>query len=135
MQNIKHSPSSVDLKKFGLIFGITTVLLFGLLLPLLFEKIFPIWPWVILLISGSLALLYPMRLNLLYNLWMLFGAMMAWVNTRLILGFIFYLLFFPFGLIKKIFGKDSMSRKFDTKLCSYRKKNNGRDKNYLENPF
>ena len=67
MKNTKHSPSSVDLKKFGLIFGITTVILFGLLLPLLFEKIFPIWPWVIFLISGSLALLYPMSLNLLYN--------------------------------------------------------------------
>lgn len=135
MKNTKHSPSSVDLKKFGLIFGITTVILFGLLLPLLFEKIFPIWPWVIFLISGSLALLYPMSLNLLYNLWMLFGSMMAWVNTRLILGLIFYLLFFPFGWIKKIFGKDSLSKKFDTKLSSYRKVNNDHEKNNLENPF
>lgn len=135
MKNINHSPSSGELRNFGLIFGITTALLFGFLLPWLFEKNFPIWPWLVFVISGCLAILYPLSLNLIYKLWMLFGGIMAWINTRLILGFIYYFLFFPFSLMLKFVRKDPMSRKFDTKLSSYRMKNNDHDINHMENPF
>lgn len=111
------------------------VVLFGFLLPWFFDKVFPIWPWWVFAVTGSLAIIYPLGLKMLYKAWMLFGGMMGWLNTRLILGIVFYLVFVPFGLVMKLFGKDPLLRKFDRKMTTYRITNYTDDKDNMENPF
>ena len=130
----KHSATTKELRDFGLIFGIIMVVLFGFLLPWFIEKTYPLWPWVVLTITGGLAVIYPLSLNPFYNLWMLFGSVMGWINTRLILGLVFYLVFVPYGLVMKLFGKDLLSRKLDSQVTTYRVTNNKHDNN-MENPF
>ncbi|MBN4080615.1 hypothetical protein JYT31_03020, partial [Beggiatoa alba] len=83
----------------------------------------------------SLALIYPLSLKPFYRLWMLFGAGMGWLNTRLILGLVFYFVFVPFGLVMKLLAKDPLSRKLDSQLTSYRVINNEQHKDNMENPF
>ena len=124
-----------ELREFGLIFGIIFVLLFGLLLPWLFDKAFPIWPWYILAVTGSLALIFPLGLKPFYKVWMVFGAVMGWINTRLILGLVFYIVFMPFGLVMKLFGKDLLSRKLDANMSTYRVVHDEQEKDNMENPF
>jgi predicted membrane channel-forming protein YqfA (hemolysin III family) len=131
----KSSVTTKELRDFGLIFGVIIVSLFGLLLPWFFEKIFPLWPWLVFSIMGSMAVIYPLSLKYIFKVWMLFGAVMGWINTRLILGIVFYLMFVPFALAMKLLGKDPLSRKLDKQMITYRVTNNVSEKNNMENPF
>ena len=124
-----------ELREFGLIFGVILVLLFGLLIPWVVDSDFPAWPWLTLAVTGSMAIIHPLSLKPFYQVWMLFGAIMGWINTRLILGIVFYFVFMPFGLIMKLFGKDLLSMKLDKTLTSYRVINDVQEKDDMENPF
>ena len=44
---------------------------------------------------------------------------MAWINTRLILFIVFYLIFTPLGLVMRLFGADLLERKIDKRKDSY----------------
>lgn len=134
--NIKKSTvTTKELREFGLIFGVILVVFFGVLLPWAFAKPFSLWPWWVFALTGSMALIYPLSLKPFYKVWMLFGAVMGWINTRLILGVVFYCVFMPFGLIMKLFGKDLLSRKLDSSLTTYRVIHNTQEKDNMENPF
>lgn len=131
----KKSPvNAKELRSFGVVFGIIFALLFGLILPWLFGKPLPLWPWFVFITTVSLAIIYPLSLKSFYNIWMWFGGIMGWVNTRLVLGVVFYFIFAPFGLVMKLFGKDLLSLKLDKQLKSYKIINNSDDVN-IENPF
>jgi len=61
----------------------------------------------------------PMALLPLYRVWTRFAAALAWFNTRVLLGLVFYLIITPVGLIMKIIGSDPMKRKIDKDTESY----------------
>jgi hypothetical protein len=50
---------------------------------------------------------------------MKFAALLAWVNTRLILGLFFYLVLTPVGVILRLMGKDLLDEKIDRSASSY----------------
>ncbi len=122
-------------RKFGLLTGAIVAGLFGLLIPLVFSLGFPKWPWILAGILVAWALLAPATLQPVYVGWMKFGNVMNWVNTRLILGLLFYGIFLPFGLIMRLLGKDSMQRKFDKKIASYRVTSHHDARDNVERPF
>lgn len=122
-------------RKFGLTTGAIIAVLFGFLIPWLFNFNFPRWPLIMAAVLGGLALVVPMALQPIYITWMKFGNVMNWINTRIILGVLFYGLFFPIGIILKLLGKDSMHRKFDKKLSSYRVISNNESKDNIERPY
>ena len=127
-----------DLRKFGFIMGGMFALMFGLLFPWLFNKSaenWPIWPFIVLAIFWTFAVFMPQALRPVNEIWLKIGNVLGWINTRIILGIMFFLLIFPTGLILKLFGKDSMDRKLDAKLKTYRKKIKPRNKEHLERPF
>ena len=124
-----------SLREFGFVTGIIVVLLFGLLLPWLFSSSYPLWPWYILAVLAGVALVMPMALSPVYKVWMRFGLVMGWINTRLILGIIFYILFTPIAMILKILGKDPMLRKLDAGLQSYRIESKSSPREHMEKPF
>lgn len=67
-----------------------------------------------------LALAWPRSLTHVYRLWMTVGEVLGWINTRLILGGIFYLLFTPIGVGMRLRGKDPMRRTLAPEAESYR---------------
>lgn len=134
MTNSKAQTRS-ELRDFGLIMGSIVALLFGLLLPWLFSAEFPFWPWIVAGIFVLPGLLFPQILAPVYKVWMAFGHVMGWINTRLILGIMFYLIILPIGLMLRLFGKDPMHRKTDPTVDSYREIHPDRDKKHFERPF
>ncbi len=54
----------------------------------------------------ALALLYPKVLVPPYKAWIAFGHVLGWLNARVILGVVFFLLVTPIGLIMRLLGKD-----------------------------
>lgn len=130
-----ENPGVHELRKFGLIFGAILVALFGLLLPWLFDFAWPVWPWIIAAISCTWALVHPGSLFPVYLVWMKFGHIMGWINTRIILGIMFYVIFFPVGVFMRMIAKDPMARKLDDSIASYRKESSPLDRNHIERPY
>ena len=124
-----------ELRTFGLVFATGIVLIFGLLLPWLFEHPWPTWPWVAAGILVTTALLLPSVLRPVYWLWMKFGHVLGWINTRIILGITFLLLFIPVALVFHLFGKDPMRRRLDPSASSYRIKSEHLPRERMEKPF
>jgi len=136
--NMKIESKKLDnktLREFGLITGSILVGLFGLLLPWIFEHNFPKWPWIIAGILWVWALLLPATLNPVYRGWMAVGHVLGWINTRIILGIMFYIIFLPVGLLLKMFGKDPMARKIIKSQESYRVIHSIPKKNHVERPY
>ena len=61
-----------------------------------------------------------------YDIWMKFAAVLAWVNTRIILIVMFYLVFTPIGLIMKLFGSDQLGLRMEKEKESYWIKKDGK---------
>ena len=127
-----------DLRKFGFIMGGMFALIFGLIFPWIAEKNshnWPVWPFIVMAVFWGIALFMPQVLRPVNTIWIKIGNVLGWVNSRIILGIMFFLIILPIGLILKLFGKDSMNRKFDKKLETYRRVTNPRSKENLEKPF
>jgi len=127
-----------DLRKFGFIMGGMFALIFGLIFPWIADKNlhnWPIWPFIVMAVFLAFAVFMPQALRPINAVWTKIGNVLGWVNSRIILGIMFFLLILPIGLILKLFGKDSMNRKFDKKLETYRRVTNPRSKENLEKPF
>ena len=54
-----------------------------------------------------------------YTFWMKLSFIIAWINTRLILIIIFYLIITPIGFAMRLFGVDLLDRKIDKNRLSY----------------
>ncbi len=123
------------LRKFGLLTGAIVVVLFGLLLPWIFGHGLPHWPWYIAIALWGPALFLPDLLRPVYTAWMRFGMVMGWINTRIILGILFYLLFTPTALLLKLFRVDAMQRKLDAQMKTYRVESGKQSPDHMERPF
>ena len=66
------------------------------------------------------ALVFPSRLSWIYRRWMALGHILGWINTRIILGFVFYLIVTPIGFIRRLLGKDPMGKEIRADMDSYR---------------
>ena len=114
------APDRQELRSFGLIFATGLVLIFGLLLPWLAEKPWPSWPWIVAAGFAGCALVLPQALKPVYFLWMKIGHVLGWINTRIILGVVFFIIFAPVALLLRLLGKDPMHRRLDAQTSTYR---------------
>ena len=60
---------------------------------------------------------------------------MGWVNTRIILGVLFYGIVTPMGLIMKMTGRDPMRRSYEPDALTYRVIRQPRPAAQLKNMF
>ena len=127
---------NAGLRKFGLTTGAIIVALFALFFPWFFDKpIMPVWPWIIAAVLWLPALLFPAVLNPVYTIWMKVGHVLGWINTRVILGVLFYVMILPIGIIMRLFGNDPMARKKDESATSYRIQSVSEAKDRMEKPY
>ena len=66
------------------------------------------------------ALVAPRMLAPVHRAWMALGDWLGWVNTRLVLGLIFFGVVTPTGLVLRLAGRDPMRRAFDPDAVTYR---------------
>ena len=103
--------SKRQLKDFGLLVGLGFPIIIGWIIPLFGGHSFRTWTlWVgcPLMILGLLApntLFYP------YKVWMKIGLALGWINSRIILGLVFFLVLQPIALIMKFVGYDPLKTK------------------------
>jgi ABC-type glycerol-3-phosphate transport system permease component len=116
---MQNEITTKQLRSFGIIVGgIFAVLGFW---PVVFRGEDPRW-WIVAL-AGCLmvpALVFPRSLFWVYKSWMAIGHVLGWINTRIILGAVFYLIVTPTGIFRLWLGKDPMGRQLRPDLDSYR---------------
>ncbi len=112
-----------NLRKFGITLGLA-FLIITLLLVARHEH--SLSPFLISIIFFVLAFIMPILLKPIYIIWMRLAFMLGWINTRLILFIIFYLVFTPIGILMRLFRVDSLDKKIDKNKESYwRRKEKG----------
>ncbi|MCF6191357.1 MAG: SxtJ family membrane protein [Cocleimonas sp.] len=127
-----------DLRKFGFIMGGMFALIFGLIFPWLGDKTsetWPLWPFIVMAIFWLISIAAPQILRPVNDIWIKIGNVLGFINSRIILGVMFFVMIFPIGMLLRLFGKDSMNRKLDKNADTYRKISKVRNKEHLEKPF
>jgi hypothetical protein len=122
-----------DLRSFGLIVGGIFALI-GVW-PALFRAATPRWWSVILAVLLAVpALIYPKALYWPHKGWMLLGHVLGWINTRIILGAVFYLIVTPIGTVRRLMGKDPMGMK-KSNVETYRVPRKSRPASHLKRQY
>ena len=111
--------STKTLREFGLLVGIIFPVLIGWIIPYLFGHDFRSWTLIIGLPLLLLGILSPNKLKYPYQFWIKIGNALGYINSRIILGTVFYLLLFPLAVIMKMSGYDPLKKR-STKLNTYR---------------
>ncbi len=109
-----------NLRKFGINMGIVFLIITLFILIRNRHSVLP--TSIISVIFFLLAAITPILLKPIYIVWMKLAFVLAWINTRLILFIVFYLVFTPIGLAIKLFRVDLLDRKIDRGQESYWKK-------------
>ena len=133
-----------DLRNFGILLGTMILVLFGIFFPWMFNKQIPWswtfnlsvhWPWTVTGILWMIAFSIPQILQPIHWGWLTIGNVLNWINTRLILTLLFYLIFTSLGLMMRMLGKDPMNRRFKSNEKSYRVESDTPEKNHIERPY
>lgn len=116
MPQINTDPKS--LKKFAFI--MFAALVTAATIMLLKHKNGFFWIYAIAILFFLTGIFYSRSLKPFYIAWMNLAFALGWINTRLLLCIIFYLVLTPTGLILKLFKKkDLLDNRIDINKTSY----------------
>lgn len=123
-----------ELRQFGLLVGaIFTVI--GLW-PLVFRgeslRLWAIGIGGLLIACGGIL---PQLLASIHKGWMWVGHILGWINTRVLLGLVFYGLVTPIGLVFRLMGKDTMRQAFAESSTTYRVVRSPRPHSHMKYQF
>ncbi|MCX5706096.1 MAG: SxtJ family membrane protein [Candidatus Omnitrophica bacterium] len=98
------------LKKFGVTMGIAFLVISSLFF---FRQKYAgtMYSLVVSCVFLIMELVLPAFLGPVYIIWMRFSFILGWINTRVILVVLFYLIFTPVGLFMRLFRIDLLERK------------------------
>ena len=123
-----------ELRSFGFIVG-GVFCLVGMWPVVRYGEGIRLWALVTGLLLVSLGLVAPTLLTPIFRAWMKIGHVMGWINTRIILGVLFFGLITPMGVIMRLFGWDSMRRTLSRDAGSYRIVRQARARNHMTRQF
>jgi hypothetical protein len=109
-----------SLRKFGITMAIALLIITFIIF--IRHKYSPMPAFIISAIFFISAFTIPTSLRPIYVIWMKFAFILSWINTRVILFIIFYLIFAPIGLVMKLFRVDLLDKKIDKNKESYWRK-------------
>lgn len=94
---------------------------------------------LILVTAGALLLLFgawaPRYLTRIYTYWMAAAEKIGWINTRILLFVVYYLVITPTGVGMRLFGRDPMGRKKDARGSYWRYSGKDTTKESYERQF
>lgn len=126
----------LELRKFGFLMASILGILLGTLVPYFKAGNFNQSLILIGAAFGMVGLIYPLALKPVFQVWMAIGHILGWINSRIILSLIFFLIFTPIGLVRRLLGRDSLSLRAGEKSNTYRQvSSNPSDISQMESPF
>ena len=116
---------------FGIVFFIVFLLI--ALYPLLKGSDLRVWSLIISFIFLALGLTKSNLLTPLNKLWFKFGLFLGKIISPLIMGFIFFVVVTPIGIIMRLLGKDLLNLKYNKKKSYWIEKTGPKSK--MKNQF
>jgi hypothetical protein len=113
MDNIKIGSN----RSFGIVFFVVFLLIS--IYPLTNNENIRYWSLIVSLIFLILGLLNSVILSPLNKLWFKFGILLGKIVSPLVMGIIFFFVVTPIGLLMRLFKKDVLNFKFDSKKKTY----------------
>ena len=104
-------------RSFGIVFFFVFVIVS--LWPLTNENSLRVWSIFVAIIFLILGLMNSKLLTPLNILWAKFGKLLGFIIAPIVMGFVFFVVITPTGLIMKLIGKDLLNNKYDNKIKSY----------------
>ena len=108
------------LREFGFIFGLGLPLIIGWLIPSLSGHEPRIWALYIGILTLILSILFPNILKLPYEIWIRIGLILGWINSKIILGMVFFVILIPISIIMKFFKYDPLNKYQSSYKLTYR---------------
>ena len=127
MDDIKISSN----RSFGVVFFIVFILI--AFYPLLNGQDIRLWALIISAVFLILGLLKSKLLTPLNKLWFRFGIFLGKIISPIIMGFIFFLVVTPIGLIMRLLGKDVLNLKYNKERSYWIEKDGPKSK--MKNQF
>ena len=118
-------------RSFGIVFFIVFLLIS--IYPLINNESIRIWSLVVSLIFLFLSIINSNFLLPLNKLWFKFGIFLGKIISPIIMGFIFFLVVTPIGVIMKLLGKDILNLKYNDYQSYWIEKNGPKSK--MKNQF
>ena len=106
-------------RDFGIFVGFFLPFLIGWFIPTLFDHSFRNWTLFIGIPLIILGIFKPRLLKYPYLFWISTGNILGFINSKLILGGIFFLVLFPISFFMKLTGYDPLKKKRNN-LKTYR---------------
>jgi hypothetical protein len=107
-----------DLRKFAWVMT-SGFLVFGVIAFLRAKPksslVFTVLSFLFLLFGAVL----PGALRPVYSFWMGLAHILGWINTRVILSILFYIVLAPVSLVMRLFGRDVLQKRFDRSRTTY----------------
>lgn len=116
---MKSNISKKELRDFGILIGFGLPFFIGFIIPHLLGHSFKSWTFFIGVPILTLGIIKPSLLFYPFKFWMILGEILGWINSRIILGCIFFLVLIPISFFMKIFGYDPL-KKINKDISSYR---------------
>lgn len=131
---MQNTHDKKELRNFGLIVG-GMFCLIGIWPAVRYGEALRSWA----LVPGSLlvllGLVMPTVLGPIFRLWMKMGHVLGWINTRIILGVLYFGLITPMGMVMRLFGWDSMRRALNQDVETYRVVRRARPRSHMMRQF
>ena len=108
---MKVSIAKKQLREFGFLIGLGFPILIGWILPGIVGHLFRSWTLWLGIPSLLLGILRPDLLLYPYKGWMILGHALGWINSKIILGFVFIFVLQPISFVMRISGYDPLRKR------------------------
>ena len=105
---MRETISKKQLREFGILIGFGFPFLIGFLLPVLLGHELRVWTLWIGAPGFILGLISPRFIHYPFKVWMAFGYALGWVNSHIILGFVYIFVVQPIAFIMRFTGYDPL---------------------------
>jgi hypothetical protein len=131
---MNSSATYKELRQFGLLVGgvFTIIGLWPLVARNEPMRWWAVAPGGLLIALGALA---PQVLAPIHKGWMWGGHILGWLNTRILLGIVFYGLVTPIGMVFRLMGKNPIQQVFTNDATTYRVVRNTRPRSHMKHQF
>lgn len=134
MDRQNHQATDKELRQFGLLVGGVFAVI-GLW-PVVFRSESPrLWAMILGGLLIALGATLPQGLKHVHRRWMQIGHVLGSINTKIILGIVYYGLITPMGLVMRLMGKDPMHRALAKESTTYRVVRVPRPRQHMRNQF
>ena len=132
--NQPQAASRKELRSFGAILAVGFLVI--AVWPAVFRSESPRgWAVAVGLTFATAGVFLPASLRIPHRVWMTVGNLLGWINSKVILGVVYFIIVTPVRFLLTLVGHDPMSRSFERSSVTYRVNRQARPASHMKRQF